>query len=568
MNNNATFEQSGKSIFLRLNYLSNMVLNLIALFNVFMFVFNVMELRQITQHHYTLITSCIIIFYWITNYLKAPEKIAFYDLIPDLIFIALGLFVTRSDRAFQLYILGRQTYILIKKQAVRGANKKFLEKLSDNPPVLVLYSFFITIFIGSLLLLLPAATAKGEETTMLGALFTSTSATCVTGLIIYDTGTHFTYFGQLIILFLIQVGGLGIMTISSAFAVMLGQKLSLKSENMMQNVVGESNKLDMINLVKNIMLVTFIFELIGAMLLYITFAGQMFSTTKAIYYAIFHSISAFCNAGFSLFSDSFMAYRSSFNINFVITALIICGGIGFPVLVDIKKNFMNKFSLSRFSLHSKIVFASTLALLVFGTVAFFISEYHSQMDGMSFKERIFASYFQSVTTRTAGFNTIDIAQISKGSAFISIILMFIGASPGSTGGGLKTTTFMIIFVSVLSLFQGNRDVNIFQRKVSNEIIKRVMTLIALSVSVLTIMIFLLLLFEPFGFEQLVFEAFSAFGTVGLSMGITPSLSGFGKVIIIILMYLGRVGLLTMIYALSANVKKTNFSYTEEKISIG
>jgi trk system potassium uptake protein TrkH len=201
-------------------------------------------------------------------------------------------------------------------------------------------------------------------------------------------------------------------------------------------------------------------------------------------------------------------------------------------------------------------------------IAFFITEYNNEMHGMSFLDRLYASYFQSVTTRTAGFNTIDFAHISKGSIFTSIILMFIGASPGSTGGGVKTTTFVVILVSVLSMISGSRDVNVFKRKVSDTIIKRVMALIAISLIVLIIMIFLLLLFEPFEFEQTIFEAFSAFGTVGLSLGITAMLSSFGKLIIIMLMYLGRVGPLTLIFALSAYSEKTNFSYTEERISIG
>ncbi|OPX27588.1 MAG: hypothetical protein B1H06_04665 [Candidatus Cloacimonas sp. 4484_143] len=440
--------------------------------------------------------------------------------------------------------------------------------LSDNPPVLVMLTFFFTIFIGSLLLMLPAATTLGEETSLLGAIFTSTSATCVTGLIVYDTGMHFTLFGQIIILILIQIGGLGIMTISSAFAIILGQKMSLKRESVMQNVVGESNQLDMVSLVKNVVVVTITLELLGAVILYFTFLSKSYSVNQALYHSIFHSISAFCNAGFCLYSGSLIRYLDNFNINFVITSLIILGGIGFPVMKDIQRTINNKFRFKRLSLHSKIVLSATLILLLSGTFAFFISEYNNEMKGFSFIERLFASYFQSVTTRTAGFNTIDTANLSKGSSFVSGILMFIGASPGSTGGGVKTTALVVVFVAVIAMFRGHKDVNIFKRKVSENIIKRVMALVAASIAFLALMIFLLLLFEPFTFEKITFEAISAFGTVGLSMGITSRLSDAGQIIIVLLMYIGRVGPLTLMFAISQTKDRSYFTFTEEKISIG
>ena len=490
------------------------------------------------------------------------------NLLPDIIFIFIGLLIKDSERVFQLYLIGRQIISLINMRTLSNKKGSIIDKLSDNPPVLVMLTFFFTIFIGTLLLMLPVATIYGEETTLLGAIFTSTSATCVTGLIVYNTGTHFTLFGQLIILTLIQIGGLGIMTISSAFAIILGQKLSLKRESIMQNVSGESNKLDMINLVKNVVLVTITLELLGAVIMYFTFISKSYSVNQAMYHAIFHSISAFCNAGFSLYPDSLMRYLGNFNINFVITSLIIMGGIGFPVMKDIQRTIKNKFRFKRLSLHSKIVISSTLILLIIGTIVFFISEYNNEMKGFSFSERLFASYFQSVTTRTAGFNTIDTSNLSKGSSFVSGILMFIGASPGSTGGGVKTTSLVVVLVAVIAMFRGHKDVNIFKRKVSERIIKKVMALVAASIAFLALMIFLLLLFEPFASEKTIFEAISAFGTVGLSMGITNSLSGAGQVIIVLLMYLGRVGPLTLMFAISQTKGSSYFTYTEEKISIG
>ncbi|MDP8200785.1 MAG: TrkH family potassium uptake protein [Candidatus Tenebribacter burtonii] len=490
------------------------------------------------------------------------------NLLPDIIFIFIGLLIKDSERVFQFYLIGRQAFSLLNLRILSDTKGTFIDNLSDNPPVLVMLTFFLAIFIGALLLMLPVATSPGEETSLLGALFTSTSATCVTGLIVYDTGMHFTLFGQIIILTLIQIGGLGIMTISSAFAIILGQKLSLRRESVMQNVIGESNKLDMINLVRNVIIVTITLELLGAVILYFTFISKSYSVNQAIYHSIFHSISAFCNAGFCLYSDSLIKYLDNFNINFVITSLIILGGIGFPVMKDIQRTIKNKFRFKRLSLHSKIVLSATFFLLLAGTLAFFISEYNNEMKGFSFFDRLFASYFQSVTTRTAGFNTIDTANLSKGSSFVSGILMFIGASPGSTGGGVKTTALVVVFISFVTMFRGHKDVNIFKRKVSENIIKKVMALVAASIAFLAFMIFLLLLFEPFTLEKTIFEAVSAFGTVGLSMGITAKLSEAGQIIIVLLMYLGRVGPLTLMFAISQTKDRSSFTYTEEKISIG
>jgi len=490
------------------------------------------------------------------------------NLLPDIIFILIGLLIIDSERVFQFYLIGRQTFSLLNLRMISDSKSTFIGMISDNPPVLVMLTFFFTIFIGALLLMLPVATTQGEETSLLGALFTSTSATCVTGLIVYDTGMHFTLFGQIIILALIQIGGLGIMTISSAFAIILGQKMSLRRESIMQNVIGESNQLDMISLVKNVVVVTITLELLGAVILYFTFLSKSYSINQALYHSIFHSISAFCNAGFCLYPDSLMRYMDNFNINFVITSLIILGGIGFPVMKDIQRTIKNKFRFKRLSLHSKIVLSATLILLILGTMAFFISEYNNEMKGFSLLDRLFASYFQSVTTRTAGFNTIDTANISKGSSFVSSILMFIGASPGSTGGGVKTTALVVVFIAVVAMFKGHKDVNIFKRKVSENIIKKVMALVAASVAFLTLMTFLLLLFEPFTFEKTIFEAISAFGTVGLSMGITSRLSEAGQIIIVLLMYIGRVGPLTLMFAISQTKDRSYFTYTEEKISIG
>ncbi len=546
-----------------------LILTVFAIANIEFLFLKLIDINKSVIYLYTQISIIILAFYISYRLIKNGVTVQrLLNLLPDIIFILIGLLINNSERVFQFYLIGRQTFTLFNLKTFSDSKGTFVEMISDNPPVLVMLTFFFTIFIGSLLLLLPAATSQGEETSLLGAIFTSTSATCVTGLIVYDTGMHFTLFGQLIILALIQIGGLGIMTISSAFAIMLGQKLSLKRESIMQNVIGESNQLDMVSLVKNVVVVTITLELLGAVILYFTFLSKSYSVNQALYHSIFHSISAFCNAGFCLYPNSLLRYLDNFSINFVITSLIILGGIGFPVMKDIQRTIKNKFRFKRLSLHSKIVLSATLILLLLGTMAFFISEYNNEMKGFSFTNRLFVSYFQSVTTRTAGFNTMDTANLSKGSSFVSGILMFIGASPGSTGGGIKTTALVVVFIAVVAMFRGHKDVNIFKRKVSENIIKKVMALVAASIAFLTLMTFLLLLFEPFTFEKIIFEAISAFGTVGLSMGITSRLSDAGQIIIVLLMYIGRVGPLTLMFAISQTKDRSYFTFTEEKISIG
>lgn len=521
------------------------------------------------ENTFTQITAMVLAVYVIVKMITSKNiKHDLRNVLFDLAFIIIFFTISDANRVFQTYLVTRQLFVMIKFLLNLTDRGVLWNSLANNPAVVLLVSFLMAIVLGGILLMLPAATVSGERTSLLGALFTSTSATCVTGLIVYDTGSHFTIFGQLIILFLIQVGGLGIMTISSAFAVIMGQRMSVKRESMMQSMVGSSNKLDMRNLIRSIVIATVLIEMIGALILYFTFHHEFYSVKKAVYFSVFHSVSAFCNAGFSVYENSFMDFKFNLNINFVITSLIIIGGIGFPVITDVRRNIFTKTGLKRLTLHSKIVLSTTLILILIGMIGFFIAEYHNLMEGYSISERLFTSYFQSVTTRTAGFNTIDNGGLSMSSIMLTLVMMFIGASPGSTGGGIKTTTLAVIVVSVFAMFDRNRDVNIFHRKVSDAIIKRVMALIAISMLVIFLMTFLLFITDNFSFEQTLFEAISAFGTVGLSMGITSQLSAAGKAIIIFLMYFGRVGPLTLIFAVSEAQEKSHFKFTEEKFSIG
>ena len=557
-----------RDILKKIGKVINPSLFLCAIINIYYLFFTILPEMARFEGLFTKTSAFILALSLVQRLLEQKKKIKLRFIIPDLAFIIILFSISGSNRVFQIYLLGRQTYYFVNFLIAHFNRGELKEKLSNNPPVIVLISFLLAIFIGSLLLMLPNATVDGQRTSFMGAVFTSTSATCVTGLIVYDTATHFTMFGQTIILFLIQIGGLGIMTISSAFAIMLGQRMTIKHESMMLNVVGGSNKIDMRNLIRSIILATVIIELIGAAILYFTFHNEFNTINEATYYSVFHSISAFCNAGFSLYSDNFMDFKFNFNINFVITSLIILGGIGFPVISDVKKQLFKKPGLIRLSLHSKIVITTTSILILIGMIGFFIAEYNQQMAGFNIAERLYTSYFQSVTTRTAGFNTLDNGALSYSSIMLTIILMFIGASPGSTGGGVKTTTLAVIFVSVSALFRGNRDVNIFRRRVADDIIKKVMALIAISILIIFFMIFLLFMTESLSFEKILFEAISAFGTVGLSMGITSQLTAAGKGIIIFLMYFGRVGPLTLIFAISGAQAKSHFTFAEEKFSIG
>jgi trk system potassium uptake protein TrkH len=465
------------------------------------------------------------------------------------------------------FLLIRQTFFILQFIIFKAFEGRFYKLLTENPPVSLMLSFATVIIFGTILLMFPASSANGQVTHFLDALFTATSATCVTGLVVVNTGTHFSVFGQLVILLLIQIGGLGIMTISTAFALMLGQRLTLKLENVMQRMVGESQSVNLLKLLRSIVLVTVFIEGVGAMFLFITFS-KILPTSQAIYYAVFHSVSAFCNAGFALWTNNLADFVNSPVVNLSITFLIILGGLGFTVLIDLYHYFFSGAKVKKLTLHSKIVLATSAGLILLGFVTLYLAEYHGAMAGFSASGRMLSSWFQSVTMRTAGFNTIDIGRFSSASVLIALVLMFIGASPGSTGGGVKTTTFTVLMLSVVAMLRGKRDLTVFNRKIALSNAREATTLLSLAAAIIFIVVFVLMLIEPYAFEKLLFEAISAFGTVGLSMGITSSLTYPGKALITLLMYIGRIGPLTMIYAFSMRKRQPNINYAEEKIAIG
>ncbi len=434
-----------------------------------------------------------------------------------------------------------------------------------SPLRIIALGWLLIITTGALLLTLPAASSDGISISFINALFTATSATCVTGLIVLDTGRAFSAFGQLVILILVQTGGLGIMTITTMFAFLVGKRISLKERLIMQESFNQFSVGGLVRLAKYILIFTVVIEGVGATILFF-YWQRIYSPIQALYLAVFHSICAFCNAGFSLFSDNLMSYKGDFIVNFTIMALIILGGLGFLVLLELFQHRKN----GTLSLHTKLVLKVTFILILTGFIIILLIESNNPLTlgSLNLKEKIYGSLFQSVTPRTAGFNTIDIGRMQNATLFFIVILMFIGASPGSTGGGIKTTTFGLLVLYTWSIITGKEGVHLFKRRVSSEIIPKALTIITLSLTLVITMSFLLSYIEREDFIKILFEVVSAFGTVGLSTGITSSLSITGKIIIIITMYTGKIGPLGLALSLIQKREPEIIKYPEEKIIVG
>lgn len=437
-----------------------------------------------------------------------------------------------------------------------------------NPSLFIIMGFAVIILIGAILLALPIASSAGESVGFLDAFFTATSAVCVTGLVVLDTGSDYSLFGQIVIMILIQLGGLGFMTFGVTTAVLLGKKIGLRHRLLIQESTHAISGEGLVRLALSIFLISFLFESVSTIILTMRWYGEM-GLPKAAYYSLFHSVSAFNNAGFSLWPDNITRYVGDPVVNLVITGLFITGGIGFTVIMDLyyKRKWQN------LSLNSKIALTTSIILSVSGFIFILILESFNlkTFGDLTPGQRLWAAYFQAVTPRTAGFNTIDIGQMMVASQFLIIFLMFIGASSGSTGGGIKTNTFAILSLSLFGIFRGHSEVSVFKRTVSTEIILRSLAVILTSMVVVLITTFLLTITERSlqkDFLEVLFEATSAFGTVGLSMGLTGNLSPLGKVIIIVTMFIGRLGPLTMAYALAKKDVKVKIRYAEEKVIIG
>jgi trk system potassium uptake protein len=440
--------------------------------------------------------------------------------------------------------------------------------------------FLLVILIGSLVLSLPVSVSDGESISYIDALFTSTSAVCVTGLIVVDTGSYYSLFGQIVILILIQIGGLGIMTFGSFIAILIGNKISLSSKHTSLEIYDQSSFNTLKALIKTIIVGTFLIELVGAVILFLSIDKAMLSPPNLgykIYFSIFHSISSFCNAGFSLNANNLMDFTSNFSVNATVMGLIVLGGIGFPIMMNIR-NYAIYWLKNRFrkkvtanvvvKLQTKIVIATTVSLILVGTVLFLIFEWNGVLQGDSIPHKIMQSFFQGITPRTAGFNTVDTSALNAATYLLLILLMFIGASPGSTGGGIKTTTYFILFKVTNSIIKGAKDVTAFGKRINNGIINRSIAIFFSYMFLVFLASFILLFTDGFNLLQTIFEVVSAIATVGLSTGITFDLSTMGKIIITLVMFTGRIGVLTFLFVFFRPVKENDIKSPEETVSIG
>ena len=450
---------------------------------------------------------------------------------------------------------------------------KFLNKIQDKITYvrIIAVGYMTVILIGTLLLLLPPATRAGESTGILTALFTATSATCVTGLVVVDTATHWTAFGQTVILLMIQIGGLGFMTLGVLIAHILRRRISLRTRGILQESMNYMQLGGVIRLVKITFWGTFLFEGCGAVLLAVRFI-PVFGIAKGILYGIFHSVSAFCNAGFDLMGgysgkySSFVEFHGDVLINCVLMALVILGGLGFFVWSDLKKNGCR---WKRYMLHTKITLFTTVLLLVAGTILYFLFENDNLLAQMSGKDKFLAALFSSVTARTAGFNTIDTGGLTGASKLLTMLLMFIGGSPGSTAGGIKTVTALVLVAYVWSNLRESKGVNMFQRRLDDDVIRKASNVVVLSMLMAVVSVIFICFIQPYlPVEDVMFEVFSAIGTVGMSTGLTRDLSTASRIVIILLMYCGRIGSMSFALSFTERKKVAPVQFPVEKIMIG
>jgi trk system potassium uptake protein TrkH len=442
-------------------------------------------------------------------------------------------------------------------------------KIRLSPPQILVLGFLSFILIGTILLVLPISC---RECSLIDALFTATSAVCVTGLIVKDIPNDFTFFGQIVIMLLIQIGGLGYMTSSTIIALLIGKRIGIGERLIMKEERQVVSLEGIVKFTKRILAFTFLFESIGALILTVRFLKD-FDLIDAFRYGLFHAVSAFNNAGFSLFSDNLMRFRSDIVVNLTVPTLIIVGGIGFIVINELYM-FLKK-ELNRLSQHTKLVLLTTAILIIGGAVLIFLLEVSNPktLGSMSLKEKIFVSYFSAVTPRTAGFNTVDYSLLRTETLFTSIILMFIGASPGGTGGGVKTSTFAIVVATLLATIRGREDIVLFKRRVPLDIISKSFLVVTLAAIFCTLSTHFVITTQRTQYLSSVFEVTSAFGTVGLSVGdggvrsLSALFSPIGKLAISFTMFVGRLGPLTLAFAVTRQAAE-RFRYPEGKVIIG
>lgn len=499
---------------------------------------------------------------------------------PDLLF-ALPAALSLSAGALRaaatvlvLRLVARQLIDAIAWKPVRPA----LEALLRRPLTLLAASFAFTIALGTAALMFPASTQSGEGAPFMVALFTATSAACVTGLAVVDTATYFSRFGHWVILLLVQIGGLGIMTLSTTLALVFRNRLSSQTRGAMQEILEEETVLGFRQLVVSMLFLTISLEALGAAALYPTLSagsdGQPLATADRVFHAAFHSVSAFCNAGFSLYSDGLIRFAGSPGLNLTLIALITLGGLGFPVLTSLldwrlwwKRGVRGAWAF--LPVHTRVVLVTSGLLVAVGALAFLALELGHSLAPLPWSHRLWASLFQSVSLRTAGFNTVDFSRVGTPMVLVSLVWMYIGGSPGGTAGGVKTTTVAVLALTFRALLRKRPDVEAFGRSIPPANVYRASAVALISFGLLFSLAFLLFAAEPnLPFRDLLFEAVSAFGTVGLSTGITPKLSAPGQLLVCALMYVGRLGPFTLALAVGLSKAQAPYSFPSTKIVVG
>jgi trk system potassium uptake protein len=434
--------------------------------------------------------------------------------------------------------------------------------------------FLSAIILGTICLMMPFSTSNGNWNDPIVALFTSTSAICVTGLSVVDPGTYFSFWGQFFIALLAQIGGLGYMTTTTFLIMLIGKRFDLRQKIAIQQALDRPGISGSNQIIRSIIATTLIFEITGVFLLLPAFVPE-YGWNQGLWLAVFHSVNAWNNAGFSLFKDNLIGYQSSPLVVFTVTGLIILGGIGYQVILEVfvwLRGFISKSNEKRlFSLDFKVATSTTIMLLAVGTIAFVAIEFRNEetLSALGIHDKLLSAWFQSVTARTAGFNTIDIGKMTNAGLFITIALMFIGACPGGTGGGIKTTTLRVLTSCTKSILQGKEDVLLYRRKIAISLILKAVGVFVASFATVIVSTTLIALTDPeLNFIQILFEVVSAFGTVGLSTGITGSITITAKIILIVTMYIGRVGILLLMSAVLGDPRPTRIHYPEENLLVG
>lgn len=524
-------------------------------------------------HLFNLLVLLVFTFDVIINFIHSPSlpqyfRQRWFDLAVYMP-IVIALFAGGSGITF---VVLRQAIVVTQAFTRSRRFSGLLERLRIRPVLLMALSFVSMILVGTLLLTFPAATADGRGSDLINALFTATSATCVTGLIVKNTPIYFSRFGQLVILSLLQLGGIGIMTFSASLAVVFGRRLGSAQRKAVSMMMEEARNVDIARTLRYILSFTLLAESTGAVLLLLRWLPECQSAGEAFYRAVFHSVSAFCNAGFSVFADSLEGFRSDPAVNLIVIGLVVTGGLGFVVVRELlnRDTLRNGplYSLRRMSTHARLVLWTTGILLVVGTVFFFFSEYDHALASLRAPSKLLASVFQSVTPRTAGFNTIPIGDLRPVTLFLWAMLMFVGASPGGTGGGIKTSTFAVLFLAVRNRIRGREEVEVKHRVVPKDIVYRATAIAVVSGGIVALFFAVLLTTESAPFQSILFETVSAFGTVGLTTGLTPNLSPTGKVAVTLLMYIGRLGPLTLALAMRTRQSRLPISYPAARVMVG